>query len=233
MKRRADKHIEAVRSKIKEMGRNVQDAIDAALNGLSQRSNSFFEQVYEIEHSINQTHKILDEMCIDLLAVNAPLAADLRFIISVIKVNNDLERMGDLAVNIAHNGERYIQEPPLKPLVDLPSMADEVKIMVSDSLISFLEADAVRASTVLRRDDLVDLFKNNIMKELVEKYMKLDPATINRSLDLILIARNLERIGDHATNIAEDAIYVAEGIDVRHGSRTNPPAGKPDKITAG
>jgi phosphate transport system protein len=228
MKRRADQDIENLRMQLTGMGINVQEAIDAALDGLRLRDSVHFERVYQIESSINAAHKVLDEICVDILARTAPLAADLRFLVSAIKVNSDLERMGDLAVNVAHNGERYIAEPALLELVELPQMVENVKWMVSQSLTSFLQNDVNKAQAVLQRDDTVDAFKNQIMKKLVEEHMMKNPMSIHSGLDLILIARNLERIGDHATNIAEDAIYVAQGIDVRHGARISPPAGAPN-----
>jgi len=210
------------------MGINVQEAIDAALDGLRLRNKVHFERVYQIEQSINASHKVVDEVCVDILARTAPLAADLRFLVSAIKVNSDLERMGDLAVNVAHNGERFIAEPALLELVELPQMAENVKWMVAESLSSFLQNAANRAQAVLQRDDVVDAFKNQIMKKLVEEHMMQNPKSIHGGLDLILIARNLERIADHATNIAEDSIYVAHGIDVRHGARMAPPSGSPN-----
>jgi phosphate transport system protein len=150
------------------------------------------------------------------LARQSPLAADLRLVVAVIKINTDLERMGDQAVNIAYNGQRYLEEPALKPLIDLPRMAQIVREMVRQALDAFVRQDLVLARQVLDRDDAVDNLKDQIFRELLT-YMISDPKTIQRALNLILIARNLERLGDHATNIAEDVIYAISGRDVRHG----------------
>ncbi len=201
----------------------VTEAIDQAVTGLKLRDDKYFARVFEIEKDINQMHIQIDESCVNLLAKNSPVAADLRLIVAILKINADLERMGDQAVNISHNGRHYISGEPLKPLIDLPEMAEEAKIMVRDSLEAFVNKDVKLAKQVLCRDDIVDNFKNKIFEELLN-YMSTDQKTIRRALDLILIARNLERIGDHATNIAEDAIYVSSGEDVRHGVRSNPPA---------
>ena len=168
----------------------------------------------------------VDEACLNLLARQSPLAADLRLVVAIIKINTDLERMGDQAVNISHNGRRYLMEPPLKPLIDIPRMAEEVRFMVRAALDAFVTQNLKLAHDVLDRDDSVDTLKNTIFKELLG-YMSTDSRSIERALDLILIARNLERIGDHATNIAEDVIFACTGEDVRHGARKLPPNGAP------
>lgn len=201
----------------------VADAIDQSLTGLKLRDQKAFARVFEIEKDINQMHIEIDEYCVNLLAKQSPVAADLRLIVAILKINADLERMGDQAVNISHNGQHYISDEPLKPLIDLPLMAEEVKTMVKDALAAFVKKDISLARQVLSRDDVVDEYKNKIFEELLN-HMSSDQQTIRRALNLILIARNLERIGDHATNIAEDAIYVSSGEDVRHGVRSKPPA---------
>jgi phosphate transport system protein len=149
------------------------------------------------------------------------MAKDLRLIVAIIKINTDLERMGDQAINISHNGRRYLQEPALKPLIDIPRMSDEVRAMVRDSLDALVRGDANLAEQVLKRDDIVDAFKNQIFRELIT-YMLASPKSIEQALNLILISRNLERIGDHATNIAEDVIFVVTGRDIRHGALNKP-----------
>ena len=224
MKRSFDRELQGLKHAILQMGELVEKAIEEALDGLKQRDGKHFDRVYNLEKIINGMHMSIDESCVRALALHSPVAADLRLVVSIIKINTDLERMGDQAVNISHNASRYIAEPPLKPLVDLPVMATEVRIMVRESLDAFLKPDLALARTVLGRDDTVDELKNKIFDEVVDSYMMVDPTSVHRGLDLILIARNLERIGDHATNIAEDAIYVASGEDVRHGKRTQPPA---------
>jgi len=225
MKRAFDEEFNAVRNQLLEMGALVEKAIAIALAGITGRDRKVFDGVFTNEKIINQMHVDIDEKCLRLLALQSPVAAKLRLVVSMIKINNDLERMGDLSINLAHNGARYISEPALAPLIDIPAMASEVQLMVRESLAAFTNSNVELARTVLGRDDTVDRFKHEITKELVEDFMIKDSTTIRRALDLILIARNLERIADHATNIAEDAIFVVSGSDVRHGKRTIPPTG--------
>lgn len=223
MKRSFDKDLQHLKKLIVAMGEQVETAIDLALKGLKNRDPSYFERVFLIEKVVNAQHMEVDEACVRVLALHSPVAADLRLVVGIIKVNSDLERMGDQSVNISQNAMRYISAPPLKPLVDLPIMATEVAIMVRESLDSFLKPNPDLARQVLARDDAVDAMKNKIFNDIINEFMKVDSSTVQRGLDLILIARNLERIGDHATNIAEDAIFVTSGKDVRHGTRSVPP----------
>ena len=152
----------------------------------------------------------MDEDCVKLLALQQPLAMDLRLIVAILKINTDLERMGDQAINIARNAERYLKSHPIKPLVDLPKMANDVRAMVREALEAFVSGSADRAQAVLLKDDVVDEAKNTIFKDVIE-YLKKTPADMEQGLNLILIARNLERIGDHATNIAETIYYAVLG----------------------
>lgn len=225
-----ERHFEAdlrnLKQRILAMGGAVEKAIEEALKALIERKPENFNRVYDLEKTVNRSHMQVDEACLNLLARQSPLAADLRLVIAVIKINTDLERMGDQAVNISHNGRRYLMEPPLKPLIDIPRMADEVRFMVRAALDAFVSQDLKLAHEVLDRDDSVDALKNQIFKELLV-LMSQDPKLIERALDLILIARNLERIGDHATNVAEDVIFAFTGQDIRHGARKVPPAGSP------
>jgi phosphate transport system protein len=217
-----DRHFDAELTKLKDlilsMGGSVEQAIEHATQALLLREPERLERVFTLEDQVNKSHITVDETCLNLLALQAPMAKDLRLIIAIMKINTDLERMGDQAVNIAHNAKRYLSEPPLKPLIDLPRMAEDVRAMVRDSLDSLVKKDQNLANDVLNRDDRVDAFKNQIFRELIT-YMIGDPRAIERALNLILIARNLERIGDHATNIAEDVIFAITGRDVRHGAR--------------
>lgn len=210
-----DSELKKVKEQILMMGGLVEKSIEEATQALILRQPEKFELVYEYEKKINRAHVEVDEACIELIAKEAPFAKDLRLLIALIKINTDLERMGDQAVNISHNGVRYLSEPALKPLIDIPRMADEVRRMVRDSLDALVRQDEQLARKVLDHDDIVDSYKNQIFRELVT-YMIGDPRTIERALNLILIARNLERLGDHATNIAEDVIYYVTGKDVRH-----------------
>src|SRR6266436_578308 len=146
---------------------------------------------------------------------NRPLTIDLRLITAAMKINADLERIGDQAVNVAENVIKLLPQPPLKPLIDIPRMAEIAQQMTRDALDSFVKKDPAMARDVLRRDDEVDSLKDQVFRELLT-YMMADPGTIQRALSLILISRNIERIADHATNIAEDVIFLVEAKDVRH-----------------
>jgi phosphate transport system protein len=143
------------------------------------------------------------------------VAADLRQIVAAVKINTDLERVADLAVNIAEAARRYVQHPPVKKLIDIPRMAEIAQAMLRDALDSFVRRDVVLAQHVLDADDTLDGLKTQIFRELLT-YMLQDPATVEPSLDLILVSRHLERIGDHATNIVEDVIFIVSARDVRH-----------------
>src|SRR6185437_9770815 len=164
-----DRHLDAELQKVKEqiltMGGHVEQAIEEATQALITRDTSRLDKVYELESQINQAHIHVDEACIGLLARQAPMAADLRLIVAIMKINTDLERMGDQAVNIAENGKRYLSEAALKPLIDLPRMAEDVRWMVRESLDAFVNRDEAIAKTVLDRDDVVDGLKNQIFRE--------------------------------------------------------------------
>ena len=216
MERSIDGAIGKLREKLLTMGGYVEKAIEEATQALIENQPSRFDRVHEFEEKINRLHIEVDEDCLKFLAAQSPLAADLRFILAVIKINTDLERMGDQAVNISHNGLEYLRRAPLKPLIDIPRMAIEARSMVKESLDAFVKKDVDLAREVLKRDDSVDAMKNQIFRELLT-YMMADPKTVEQALCLILIARNLERVGDHATNIAEDVIFVVSGQDIRHG----------------
>lgn len=220
MDRSIDSGLAKLKEKLLLMGGYVEKAIEEATQALIESQPNRFDRVYEFETTINQLHKEVDEDCLKLLATQSPMAADLRLILAVIKINTDLERMGDQAVNISYNGAEYLKQPPLKPLIDIPRMAEEARFMVREALDSFVRKDAVLARDVVSRDDAVDAMKNQIFRELLT-YMMADPKKIEQALCLILIARNLERVADHATNIAEDVIFVVSGEDIRHGGSSS------------
>jgi phosphate transport system protein len=159
----------------------------------------------------------IDKRCFILIALNQPVAVDLRTIVSVLKINADLERIGDLAVSIGEAAQRYLLHPPVKPLVDLPRMGELAVKMLREALDAFVTGDVNLAKAVLRQDDWLDALKNQVFRELLT-YMLGDRQTIEPSIDLILVSRHLERVGDHATNIAEDVIFIVEARDVRHRS---------------
>jgi phosphate transport system protein len=157
----------------------------------------------------------IDDRCFKLLALQQPMAVDLRTIVAAVKINGDLERVGDLAVNIAEAADRYVSHPPVKPLIDLPRMGAIAQLMLRQALDAFVSQDIQAAQAVLTQDDVLDGLKDQLFRELLT-YMLGDARTIEPGIDLILISRHLERIGDHATNIAEDVIFIVEARDVRH-----------------
>jgi phosphate transport system protein len=216
MQRQFETQLKDLKSRILAMGGFVEQAIDLATEALQQRDTEKLARVHPLEAQINQAHVDVDNACLEILARLSPVAADLRLILAIIKINTDLERMGDQAVNIAHNTEYYMVDKKVDVDIKLPEMAAAVKKMVRNSLDAFMREDTALAQQVLESDDEVDAYKNEAFKILLP-YMKQDPSKIEGSLDLILIARNLERMADHATNIAEDVIFACTGEDVRHG----------------
>ncbi len=216
MERQFTSQIESLRSLIVEMGGQVEKALDEATQALMQRNSTRFKVVHEIEAKINALHKDVDNSCISFMAKQGPVARDLRLVVSIIKMNTDLERMGDQCVNIAYTGEDFLSRRDGPTLNDIELMSQLVRKMVKDSLDCFVRMDEDLARDVLRLDDEVDSLKTKTFND-VSKYIRANPEKVEASLDLILIARNLERLGDHATNIAEDVIYVASGKDIRHG----------------
>ncbi len=203
--RHFEEELEDLRERLLEMAGLVELAVHESVQSLTQRDQERAQQVLVNEARINQLEIRIDELATRLLALHQPMARDLRFLTAAIKINNDLERMGDLAVNIVERALSLIAQPPVKPLIDMPRMAHLAESMVRNSLDAFVKHDAELARTVLLSDDAVDDLRDAICQELVE-FMERDPATIARSLDLILVARSLERIADHATNIAEDVL---------------------------
>lgn len=219
MQRRFEAELKDLKSRILGMGGYVEQAIDRATQALAERNPKKLEEVHLIERKINDAHMDIDNACLEILARLSPVAADLRLILAIIKINTDLERMGDQAVNISYNAEHYLTDERIDIAVDLTKMAGLVKTMVRNSLDAFMREDTVLAQMVLEADDAVDEYKNRVF-QLMMPYMQTHPAQIEAALDLILIARNLERMGDHATNIAEDVIFACTGEDVRHGMKS-------------
>lgn len=216
MERRSGNDLKNLKNRIAAMGGFVEQAIERSTQALQERNVDRFKDVWALEKQINQAHIEVDDACVDILARLSPLAADLRLIVAVIKINSDLERMGDQAVNISHNCEHLFNEEPIELDLNLPAMAHAVHLMVRNALDAFMRGDIDLAQKVLESDDEVDAFKNRVF-DLLVPYMKEHPSRIQSALDLILIARNFERMGDHATNIAEDVIFACTGEDVRHG----------------
>lgn len=216
MERRFESELKQLKSSILSMGGFVEEAIERATYALAHHDMKSFEQVHLLERKINEKHIEVDNMCLEVLARLSPVAADLRLILAVIKINTDLERMGDQAVNIAYNAEHYIKSKDLNVQISLPRMGEMVRSMVRDALDAFMRGDTALAQDVLERDDAVDELKNKAFEILVP-FMAANPTKIEPALDLLLIARNLERMADHATNVAEDVIFACTGEDVRHG----------------
>ncbi len=215
MERHLDQDLEGVRQQLLRMGGEVEAMVAGAMQALVDRNAAQAEAVRVHDRDVDRLEKEIDENCARLLATRQPTAVDLRFLVSVMKIVNDLERVGDSAVNIAQAVVALNEEPQLKPYVDLPRLADLVRRMVRDSLDAFVRRDAALAFAVCRRDDQIDALYKQLFRELLT-YMIEDPTAVSRALHLLLIARNLERIADHATNISEDVIYYVEGRDIRH-----------------
>ena len=204
-----------LKTRLLEMGGLAEDRVRAAVRALVERDAAGVDRVLSGDQPINQLHIEIDNRCFKLLALHQPMAVDLRAIVSAVKINTDLERVGDLAINIAEAARRYLRHPPVKELIDIPRMADIAQRMLRDSLDSYVRRDVALAQAVLNQDDALDGLKTQVFRELLT-YMLQDPATIEPSLDLVLISRHLERIGDHATNVAEDVIFMVSAKDVRH-----------------
>jgi len=208
--------LDELRDKLLRMGGLAEQAIDRAAEAYRTRDSKYCQMVLTGEADINQAEREIDELSLDLLAMQQPMAVDLRFIMAVVKINADLERVGDQAVNIAQRVLDLISEPEVQLPVDIPRMAESVTAMVQRALESFLDGKAEIAEAVLQMDNVVDRMKDEAFVVLVQKMIS-DPHTTRAALNVLLIARNLERIADHATNIAEDVIFWVRGADVRHG----------------
>jgi phosphate transport system protein len=218
MERHRDQDLEKIRNTLLRMGGLVERMIGEAMAALVERDLPRAEAVISTDDEVDAIEKEIDELCHRYMALQQPTAVDLRFLVAIMKIANDLERMGDSAVNIAQAAEVLNREPPLKPYIDLPRLAQITQEMVRDALDSFVRRDTAAALAVCKRDDEVDGLYKQLFRELLS-YMMEDPRTVTRSLHLLLISRNYERIADHATNIAEDVIFYVEGRDIRHSQK--------------
>ena len=207
--------LEHLKARLLEMGGLAEDRLRLAVRALTERDLSLVDRVLTGDAAINQLHIEVDDRCFKLLALHQPMAVDLRSIVAAVKINTDLERVGDLAVNIGEAAARYLEHPPVKELIDIPRMADIAQGMLRDALDAYVRRDLALAQQVLDRDDELDLLKTEVFRELLTHMLRTQ-ATIEPSLDLILISRHLERVGDHATNVAEDVIFMVSAKDVRH-----------------
>jgi phosphate transport system protein len=210
-----EEDLQALKNRLLGMGALVEERVHKAVLSLMERRQDLAEQVIAGDPEVNDLQIELDDRALKLLALQQPMAGDLRLITSAMKINADLERIGDQAVNIAENVLRLLPHPPLRAILNIARMAELAEQMTRDSLDSFVRKDVGLARAVLARDDEVDELKDHVFRVLLT-YMMADPGTIERALGLILISRNLERIADHATNVAEDVIFLVEAKDVRH-----------------
>ena len=213
--RHFQEELEGLQARLLEMGGLAEERVRSAVQGLVSRDTAIIDRIMRGDEPLNELHIEIDNRCFTLLALHQPMATDLRQIVAAVKINTDLERVGDLAVNIAEAARRYTSHPPVKKLIDIPQMGDIAQAMLRDALDSFVRRDTRLAHQVLNEDDRLDVLKTQVFRELLT-YMLNDPTTVEPALDLILISRHLERIGDHATNIAEDVIFMVSALDVRH-----------------
>ncbi len=215
MKRHFDADLDDLRARLLRMGSLCEEMIHYAVKVVVERDEARLAAVEQWERQVNGMHIEIDDVCLKLIALHQPAAGDLRLIAAALKINSDLERVADQAVNIAETGVFLCKEPSIK-LGDIPRMVEVAVGMLKDSLDSFARGDVDLARDVIRRDDEEDRLKSQTFNELVH-LMQRDASMIQRGMDVILIARNLERIADHATNIAEDVIFMVLGKDIRHG----------------
>jgi phosphate transport system protein len=213
--RRYDQELEQLRERILAMGGNLVGMIKETMRALTERDSAAAKRMIEYDHEINRQEVMIDELSLNIIALRQPAARDLRFITLALKVSTDLERIGDLCVNIAERTLELNEESQLKPYIDLPKMAEAAEGMIVDALEAFLRGDAELAAEVTRRDDYMDQLNVQVFRELLT-FMMEDPKTISRATRLIFIGKNLERIADHATNIAEMVIFMVKGKDIRH-----------------
>jgi phosphate transport system protein len=212
-------HFQQELQKLKEallkMAALVEEAISTAVQSLVKRDSDLAKKTFEGEDQINRMEIDIEDTCLKLLALRQPMAADLRFITSAMKIITDLERMGDQAVNIAERAISLNQEPQLKPYIDIPRIAEIAQSMVKDVLDAFVNSDSKLARSVCERDDMVDGLNDQVFRELLT-FMMSDPKTITRAVHLMIVCRCLERIADHATNIAEDVIFLVDARVIKH-----------------
>jgi len=207
--------LEELNQKLLQMGGLVESAIHRSVRALLEQDQELAHEVIRDEPKINRMEMEIDGLVTRLLALRQPVARDLRLLTAALKINNDLERIGDLAAHIAERSLSLMHHPLVKPMTDIPKMASLVQSMLLKCLDAFVNSDADLAHTVLLADAEVDQLRDGVHSELLE-IMQRDPSLVTTAIDLIFIARNLERIGDHATNIAEDVVFLVKGIDVRH-----------------
>ena len=215
MERHFEREFEELKERLLWMGGLVERAVHRATHSVLDADGALGKEVLAGEDAVNEMQLEIDERVTQLLALHQPMATDLRFLLAVTRINADLERIGDQAVNIAESADRILRHPQVKPYVDLPRMSELAEGMVRDSLNALVRRDVELAKSVLLRDDQVDRLRDQVFRELLT-YMMENSSVVYPAFELILVAKNLERIADHSTNIAEDVIYIVAGRDVRH-----------------
>ena len=215
MERHFDEELNRLKQRLLQMGDTAQEMIGLSVKSLVERKDSYTKEVFNLEERVNHMEVEIEEEVLKLLALRQPAARDLRLLTAILKINNDLERVADQAVNVAETSQFLLKEPPLKPLIDIPHMATLAQRMIKNSLAAFVNHDPLLAKEVCQDDDEVDRINEQIFRELLT-YMMEDPKAITRAVDLILVSRNLERIADHATNISEDVIFIEQGKNIKH-----------------
>ena len=215
MERHFDEELKNLKQRLLHMGDLAQEMIGLSIKALVDRNEAYAKEVFNIEQRVNHLEIEIEEEVLRLLAIRQPAAKDLRLLTAMLKINNDLERVADQAVNVAETAQFLLKEPLLKPLIDIPHMAMLAQRMIKNSLAAFVNHDPVLAQEVCQDDDEVDRLKDQLFRELLT-FMMENPRSITRAVDLILISRNLERIADHATNISEDVIFIEQGKNIKH-----------------
>jgi phosphate transport system protein len=213
--RHFEEELDQLRNHLLEMSGLVEDSVYRSVLTLSDKDPQQAQRVFRNEAEINRLEIDIDERAQELLTLQQPVATDMRFLTAAIKINHDLERMGDLAVNIVERASYLMQEPLIGQIVDIPHMANLVRSMVHKSLDAFVKKDPDLARNVLLSDDAVDELRDSIYEDLIE-HMEKEPKHVREGVNLMFVARSLERLADHATNIAEDVLFLVEGVDVRH-----------------
>ncbi len=215
MERKFDEELTNLKEKLMKMATLAEESIALAVRSLKERNQNHAQKVFRIEESLNMLDIEIDNLGMQLFALRQPMAVDLRLITASMRIAVELERIGDLAVNIAERSLELLKQSPLKPLIDIPRMAEIAQQMVKDAIDAFITGNDELARSVCQRDDEVDDLNDQIFRELLT-YMMQDPKTIEKAVELILVGRHLERIADHATNIGEDVIYFVKGKTIKH-----------------
>jgi len=215
--RRFQEQLQELMQRIVLMGATAESMIQIATQAIIQRNEKLTEEVFRKERQVNQLQIDVDEMAVRLMALQQPVGTDVRFLFMASRISTELERIADRAVNVCENLHYILQLPPLKPIIDMPIMAELAQKMVRDAMTAAINRDCAMAEKVMAQEDAVDAFRDLIFNNSLT-YMMADPQNIQQAISLILMSRNLERVGDHANNIAEEVIYWVQGRDIRHPS---------------